>query len=315
VLGLVVLSGPLRELLPIPRPPLGSRSLPRRWTEELVRLCCATAGGPRHQRSMTNTTDRFQRGLEILKQIGGADYDAPLNKLRDLAPDLARFTVEFAYGDVLARPGLGLEARQLCTVAALAGLGNALPQLRYHVNGAFNVGCRPAEVLEVTILAAVYAGFPAALNGISAVREVLQQRGGVPEGAVAAQAAPAAGEERYQRGLRVLEQVSGRSGAAVLESLKDLAPDLARFIVEFSYGDVIGRSGLDLKTKELATVALLTALGTAQPQLKVHVAAALNVGSSRGELVEVIQQMAVYAGFPAALNGLAAAREIFEKRG
>jgi 4-carboxymuconolactone decarboxylase len=264
---------------------------------------------------MTNTTDRFQRGLEILKQVGGADYDAPLNSLRELAPDFARFTVEFAYGDVMARPALGLETRQLCTVAALTALGNAQPQLRYHVNGALNVGCRPAEILEVMILATVYAGFPAALNGISAAREVLQQRGGVPEGAAEVQGAAPAGEGRYERGLRVLERVSGGAGVAVLESLKDLAPDLARFIVEFSYGDVIGRSGLDLKTKELATVALLTALGTAQPQLKVHVAAALNVGSSRGELVEVIQQMAVYAGFPAALNGLAAAREIFEKRG
>jgi 4-carboxymuconolactone decarboxylase len=75
---------------------------------------------------------------------------------------------------------------------------------------------------------------------------------------------------------------------------------------------VISRAGLDFRTKELASVGLLTALGTAQPQLKVHVAAALNVSASRDEIVEVIQQMAVYAGFPAALNGLAAAREILD---
>jgi 4-carboxymuconolactone decarboxylase len=125
------------------------------------------------------------------------------------------------------------------------------------------------------ILAAVYAGFPVALNGISAAREVLQQRGGGPEGAAVAQESAAAGEDRYECGLRVLERFSGGAGAAVLERLKDLAPDLARFMVEFS----------------------------------------LNVGSSRGDVVEVIQQMAVYAGFPAALNGLAAAREVFEQRG
>jgi 4-carboxymuconolactone decarboxylase len=86
---------------------------------------------------------------------------------------------------------------------------------------------------------------------------------------------------------------------------------LGRFIIDFSYGDAISRLGLDYRSKELATVALLTALETAQPQLKVHINAALNVGASRDEIVEVIQQMAVYAGFPAALNGIAVAREVF----
>lgn len=71
---------------------------------------------------------------------------------------------------------------------------------------------------------------------------------------------------------------------------------------------------LDYRTKELATVALLTALGTARPQLKVHIYAALNVGGTREEVIEAIQQMAVYAGFPAALNGITAAREVFAER-
>jgi 4-carboxymuconolactone decarboxylase len=101
----------------------------------------------------------------------------------------------------------------------------------------------------------------------------------------------------------------------VVRSLEDVAPDLGRFIIEFSYGDVISRTGLDYRFKELATVALLTALGTAEPQLRVHINAALNVGASREEIVEVIQQMAVYAGFPAALNGIAAARDVFSARG
>ena len=108
--------------------------------------------------------------------------------------------------------------------------------------------------------------------------------------------------------------MSGGAGAAVVNGLRDLAPDLGRFIVEFSYGDVIARPGLDLQTKELATVAMLTALGTAAPQLRVHIGAALAVGATREAVVEVVQQMAVYAGFPAALNGIAAAREVFATR-
>jgi 4-carboxymuconolactone decarboxylase len=83
-------------------------------------------------------------------------------------------------------------------------------------------------------------------------------------------------------------------------------------LVEFPYGDIYTRPGLDLKSREIATIAALTALGNATPQLKVHVHAALNVGCSQEEIVETIMQMAVYAGFPAALNGLFAAREVFQ---
>lgn len=70
------------------------------------------------------------------------------------------------------------------------------------------------------------------------------------------------------------------------------------------------RPGLDLKSREIATVAALTALGNAQPQLKVHIHGALNVGCTRKEVVEIIIQMAVYAGFPAALNGIFAAKAV-----
>ncbi len=257
--------------------------------------------------------DRYKRGMAILQQVGGADYDAPIRALQDIAPALGRFTVEFGYGDVLSRPTLGLKPRQLCTVAALAALGNAAPQLRYHIHGARNVGWSPGEIVEVLILVTGYAGFPAALNGISAAREIFEQRGDMPLG----DETPLGSEttsDRYERGMRTLQRVSRGSGAAVIESLKDIAPDLGRFIIEFAYGDVISRSGLDDKIKELATIAMCTALGTVQPQLAVHINAALNVGATAEEVVETIQQMAVYAGFPAALNGISIARKVFADR-
>jgi 4-carboxymuconolactone decarboxylase len=95
---------------------------------------------------------------------------------------------------------------------------------------------------------------------------------------------------------------------------KDIAPDFARLLIEFPFGDIYSRPGLDLKSREIAVVAALTALGHALPQLKVHIHGALNVGCTRQEVVEVIMQMAVYAGFPSALNGLFAAKEVFKER-
>ncbi|MGP8049113.1 MAG: carboxymuconolactone decarboxylase family protein [Desulfobaccales bacterium] len=120
--------------------------------------------------------------------------------------------------------------------------------------------------------------------------------------------------ERYARGWEKLKEIDGEAGERIIESLKDIAPDFARYLIEFPFGDIYSRPGLDLKSREIATVAALTALGTAGPQLRVHIQAALNVGCSRREVVETIMQMAVYAGFPAALNGLFAAQEVFKDR-
>ena len=121
-------------------------------------------------------------------------------------------------------------------------------------------------------------------------------------------------ESRYERGARKLAEIDGEGGEAVVASLADIAPDFARYIVEFPFGDIYSRPGLDLRAREIATIAALTAMGNARPQLKVHIQAGLNVGLSRDEIVETIMQMAVYAGFPAALNGLFAAKEVFAER-
>ena len=120
-------------------------------------------------------------------------------------------------------------------------------------------------------------------------------------------------DDRYARGWAKLKEIDGQAGEKVIESLQDIAPDFARLLIEFPFGDVYSRPGLDLKMRELAVVAALTAMGNAAPQLKVHIHGARNVGCSRQEIVEVIMQMAVYAGFPAALNGLFAAKEIFSQ--
>jgi len=121
-------------------------------------------------------------------------------------------------------------------------------------------------------------------------------------------------QSRFDRGLEKLKEIDREQGERVVAALADIAPDFATYLIEFPFGDIYARPGLDLKTREIATVAALTAMGNAAPQLRVHIHGALNVGCSREEIVEVIMQMAVYAGFPAALNGLFAAKEVFAER-
>jgi 4-carboxymuconolactone decarboxylase len=122
-------------------------------------------------------------------------------------------------------------------------------------------------------------------------------------------------ETRYTRGLARLAEIDGEAGERVIAALADVAPDFARLLIEFPFGDVYSRPGLDLRSREIATIAALTAMGNATPQLKVHLEAGLNVGLEPGEIVETVIQMAVYAGFPAALNGLFAVKEVFAARG
>jgi 4-carboxymuconolactone decarboxylase len=116
---------------------------------------------------------------------------------------------------------------------------------------------------------------------------------------------------RYRRGWDKLREIDGSAGEKVVAALAGIAPDFATYLVEFPFGDIYSRPGLDLKSREIGVVAALTALGNAAPQLKVHIHGALNVGWTRAEVIEMIMQMAVYAGFPAALNGLFAAKEVF----
>lgn len=120
--------------------------------------------------------------------------------------------------------------------------------------------------------------------------------------------------ERFESGLKKLQEIDGKAGEKVIESLASIAPDLAKYTIEFPFGDIYQRPGLDLKSREIATVAALTALGHCLPQLKVHINGALNVGCGPEEIIEVIIQMAVYAGFPAALNAMFIAKEVFEER-
>ena len=126
--------------------------------------------------------------------------------------------------------------------------------------------------------------------------------------------ARSADADRYRQGWQALQAIDGEAGEKVIASLQDVAPDLARYIIEFAFGDIYARPGLDLKSREIATIAALTALGNARPQLEVHLHAALNVGCAAEEIVEVVLQMAVYAGFPAALNGMAAVKKVFAER-
>lgn len=112
--------------------------------------------------------------------------------------------------------------------------------------------------------------------------------------------------DRYRRGLDVAEQLAADKLAHFVKSgVAEVAPDFARMVIEFAFGDIYSRDALDLRSRELIAIAALAASGQAGPQLRVHVESARSAGITKPQVVEVLMQIALYAGFPAALNALA----------
>jgi 4-carboxymuconolactone decarboxylase len=116
-------------------------------------------------------------------------------------------------------------------------------------------------------------------------------------------------DERYRRGVEILQRLSGNAIEQSASKVAEIAPDFARMTIEFPLGDLYSRGALDLRTRELAAIATLAALGRMK-QLRVHVRAALHLGCTSEEVVEILMQTAIYAGFPPALDALAECHDL-----
>jgi 4-carboxymuconolactone decarboxylase len=243
------------------------------------------------KKTQARSPDRYTRGMETLKQIGGEDYERATRPLAAFSPDLARMTVEHVFGDVLARTGLDLKQREIVTVAALTAIGSVRSPLKFHIHGMLNVGCTPQEVVETILHAVVYAGFPAAQDGMTIAREVFKER---KLNYQPVSARPTG--DRYQLGIQNLQQTAGERVNSIATRFANLAPDLSRWFVEFARGEIWNRRGLSLKSREFASLAMVTVLGNQSNSVATHVEGALRSGATETEIKEVLLQMTVYAG-------------------
>ena len=123
--------------------------------------------------------------------------------------------------------------------------------------------------------------------------------------------------KRFERGLERLNQIDGEGGEKVISSLKEIAPDLGDYIVEFAFGDIYSREGLNLQEREIVTLASLLTQGGCEAQLEVHIQAALNVGLTPEKIpekiIECFLQCIPYVGFPRVLNAVFLADKLFKK--
>ena len=123
---------------------------------------------------MSNT--RFELGSETLKEIDGIGGENVIQSLQDIAPDVGKYIIEFAFGDVYTRPELSMQEREMITITSLLTTGDCEPQLEVHINGSLNVGLSPEKIIETFIQCIPYTGFPKVLNAIYTAKKIFAAR-------------------------------------------------------------------------------------------------------------------------------------------
>jgi 4-carboxymuconolactone decarboxylase len=122
-------------------------------------------------------------------------------------------------------------------------------------------------------------------------------------------------DEKFERGLALMDEISDGQGRTFVESLSGVSPVLARQVAEWGFGEIYSRPQLVPRDRQLVTIGMLTALGGCEPELRLHIGVALNVGVTPVEIVEALLQAAGYCGFPRAINATNVAKEVFAERG
>lgn len=119
-------------------------------------------------------SDRYRRGIDIAAQLAGGSLEEFLtSRVAELAPDFARMAIEFPFGDLYTRDALDFKSREIAAIASLASLGDTGPHLRTHIRAATKIGITKAEIIEILMQTAIYAGFPAALNALVSCHDLL----------------------------------------------------------------------------------------------------------------------------------------------
>ena len=224
-----------------------------------------------------------------------------VSTLKETDPELIETFDNFAFDEVLEHGSLDARTRQMAQLAALIAC-QAHSEYRVIVGAALTIGVTPVEVKEIVYQAVPYVGMGKAFDFIHATNEVMTERGiRLPlEGQ-----STTTPETRMDKGLEVEKEIVG---AEVVEELYASAPDdeghFQRLLSANCFGDYYTRGGIDVRTRELLTFAMLVSLGGCEPQARGHVAANLNVGNDRTVLLAVVTQLLPFIGYPRTLNAL-----------
>jgi 4-carboxymuconolactone decarboxylase len=246
--------------------------------------------------------DRVKKSVETFNKLFGDGV--PPTYVTD--PDFQDILSHFIFGEVFYQGNLNDKMRELITLVVLT-TNQTLPQLKAHVGAALNVGLTPVEIKEAVYHCAPYIGFPKTLNAINEVNEVFKAK----NISLPIESQKTTDEDnRFEKGLAVQQKIFGEIIAKMRKNAPANQIHMQDYLSAFCFGDFYTRSGLDLITRELLTLCIISALGGAEGQVKAHVQGNVNVGNDKEILITAITHCLPYIGFPRTLNALACINEM-----
>jgi 4-carboxymuconolactone decarboxylase len=256
--------------------------------------------------------ERRAAGMDVQNSLGGGNVDteAAARAIEERLGPLGSFVVDFALGDVWTRPGLSRRDRSLVVITILATL-NQLNQLRSHVRGGVNHGLSRTEIEEVFVQLGGYAGFPRAIDATVTAHEVIAEMEGVDR------LEPSPPPERKDDEQRSVDAREVMARLTQNQPKTDLGVDMGPFsgtAGRFAFGELWARDQLSRRDRSLVVCATLTTQDK-PTELRFHLQAALNHGVTAEELEELMITVVAYVGFPTAVEGFRALREVEARQG
>jgi 4-carboxymuconolactone decarboxylase len=245
---------------------------------------------------------RVEKSKEKYKQLFGNGVPAAYTT----DPEFQDILSHFIFGEVFYQGNLDDKQRELITLVVLT-TNQTLPQLKAHVGAALNVGLTPVEIKEAVYQCAPYIGFPKTLNAIHEVNEVFKAK----NIALPIESQKTVDEEnRFEKGLATQVELFGDVISKMRENAPENQKHMQDYLSSFCFGDFYTRNGLDLKTRELLTLCIISTIGGCESQVRSHVLGNKNVGNDKETLITAITHCLPYMGFPRTLNALACVNEM-----
>lgn len=246
--------------------------------------------------------NRIEKSMDKHTQLFGKGTGG----VRATDPDFQEIMTHFIFGEVFYQGTLSDKIRELITLVVLT-VNQTLPQLKAHVGAALNAGLTPVEIKEAVYQCAPYIGFPKVLNAVNEVNEVFKAKD-IP---LPVESQTTVDEEnRLEKGVAVQTAIFGDIIAKMRQNAPANQQHIQHYLSAYCFGDFYTRNGLDLKTRELLTLCIVSSIGGCESQVKAHVQGNKNVGNNKETMITAITHCLPYMGFPRALNALACINEI-----
>jgi 4-carboxymuconolactone decarboxylase len=263
---------------------------------------------------MVTLEERFQASQPVLARLGRVDADGvpvPSATHVDISPDQWRIIREACFGTLWSRPALAIEQRSLATISVITVMRRD-DNLKGHLHSGLDVGFSAAQIVEALLQLIFYVGAPIANTALELAYVVFKERG-IQVHPYRVYDPAADPEVLYRRGLATRRQVLGDDPDGEFDAGHEVDRAWERYLLEYLWGSIWTRPGLDLASRCLCTLTAQTVLGTDQA-IATYARAARRLGLAEASIEELFFHLSFYVGDSLARRGAVIARQALQSR-